>query len=98
MIRRSPQRDGPRGPRLCYHAGVRTGARSRSQRVLCGLGLAALLLAAYLAGILTERMRFDAQRDAVLRRLDTALRDYQRRLMEAESGPAQAPSKAEPAR
>ena len=77
---------------------MRTGAGSRSRRVLGGLGLAALLVAAYLAGVLTERMRFDAQRDAVLRRLDTALRDYQRRLMEAESGPAQAPSKAEPVR
>jgi hypothetical protein len=77
---------------------VRTGVGSRRRRVLFGLGLAGLLLTAYLAGILTERMRFDAQRDAVLRRLDTALRDYQRRLMEAESGPAQAPSRAEPAR
>ena len=75
-----------------------TQAGSRSRRVVIGLGLAGLLMAAYLAGILTERMRFDAQRDAVLRRLDTALRDHQRRLMEAESGPARAPAKAEPAR
>jgi len=98
MIRWCPRRRGLPAPVLCYDAGVGTRVGSRSRRVLGGLGLAALLLAAYLAGILTERMRFDAERDAVLRRLDTALRDHQRRLMEAEMAPAPAPAKAGPAR
>lgn len=51
------------------------------------LGAAAVLLlaaAAFLAGMLTERVRFDGRRDEMLRRWDEQLRQHQRQLMDAE--------------
>jgi hypothetical protein len=39
---------------------------------------------AFLAGMLTERLQAHAERDAMLRRYDQALREHRARVMEAE--------------
>lgn len=59
-------------------------AASNSTRVLKGLALAAVVLVAFFAGMLTERLQFHTQRDEMLKRYDKALHDYQERLMQAE--------------
>jgi hypothetical protein len=43
-------------------------------RVLGALAFAIVVIVAFLAGMLAERMRFDAQREDMLRRYDNALR------------------------
>ena len=58
--------------------------RVRSVRVLRVLVLAAVVLAAFLAGILTERLRFDVERTAMLRRYDRALREHQQQIIQTE--------------
>lgn len=57
---------------------------SRSGQVLRVVALLAALTAAYFAGVLTERIRFDARRNAVIQKYDKALRDYQEQRMKAE--------------
>lgn len=52
--------------------------------LLGALVILAIALAAFLAGMLTERMRFDSRRDAVLQRYDQALKQHQKQIMETE--------------
>ena len=59
-------------------------AEGRSGRVLQVLALLLVLIVAYLAGILTERLRFDRQRSDMLRRYDHALREHQDQIIRAE--------------
>ena len=64
--------------------------QARSGRVLRALVLAVVVLAAFFAGVLTERLRFDVERSAMLRRYDRALREHQQQIIQTErrSGPA----------
>jgi len=48
------------------------------------LALLAALTVAYFAGVLTERLRFDLQRHAVIQKYDKALRDYHEQQMRVE--------------
>jgi hypothetical protein len=57
---------------------------ARSGRVLRVLVLVVIVLAAFLAGVLSERLRFDAERSDVLRRYDRALREHQRQIIQTE--------------
>lgn len=57
---------------------------SRARRVFQALVLLAALAVAFLAGMLTERLQAHAERDAMLRRYDQALREHRARVMEAE--------------
>ena len=57
---------------------------SRSGQVLRVVAVLAALTVAYFAGVLTERFRFDAQRNAVIERYNKALRDYHDQQMKAE--------------
>lgn len=59
-------------------------AAPKSTRVLKGLALAVVVLVAFFAGMLTERLQYHARRDEMLKRYDKALHDYQERLMQAE--------------
>jgi hypothetical protein len=59
-------------------------AAPKSTRVLKGLALVVVVLAAFFGGMLVERLQFHAQRDEMLRRYNKALHDYQERLMQAE--------------
>ncbi|HET8577480.1 MAG TPA: hypothetical protein VFO18_10305 [Methylomirabilota bacterium] len=59
-------------------------AASKSTRVLKGLALVVVVLVAFFAGMLAERLQFHAQRDEMLRRYDKALHDHQERLMQSE--------------
>ena len=56
----------------------------RTARLYAALALAAALVLAFLAGMLTERLRFDSERTQVLERLDAARRAYHERLMQSE--------------
>lgn len=58
--------------------------RPRSGRVLGVVAVVLLVLAAFAAGVATERMRFDAQRGDMLKRWDAALKAHQRQLMQSE--------------
>jgi len=58
--------------------------RPRSGRVLGVVAVALLVLAAFAAGVATERMRFDAQRGDMLKRWDAALKAHQKQLMQSE--------------
>ena len=53
-------------------------------RVLGVLALVAVIVVAFFAGVLVERLRFDAQRTDMLRRYDQALRQHQEQIMQAE--------------
>ena len=57
---------------------------SRPRRVLQGLSLVVIVVVAFLAGMLVERLRSHAERDDMLRRYDQALREHRARVMEAE--------------
>lgn len=57
---------------------------SWSARLLTALAVLGIALAAYLAGVLTERMRFDSRRDEVLQRYNQALKQHQKQIMESE--------------
>jgi len=52
--------------------------------VLQGLALAVIVLVAFLAGMLVERLQSHAQRDDMLRRYDRALREHRSLIMESE--------------
>ena len=58
--------------------------RARSRRVLVAVAVLLLVLAAFAAGVATERMRFDAQRGDMLKRWDAALKAHQKQLMQSE--------------
>jgi hypothetical protein len=57
---------------------------SPSARVLGALALVAVVVVAFFAGVLVERLRFDAKRSDMLRRYDQALRRHQEQLMQSE--------------
>ncbi len=58
--------------------------RSRSRRVLGAVAIVLVVLLAFAAGVATERMRFDAQRDDLLKRWDSALQAHQKPIMQSE--------------
>jgi hypothetical protein len=58
--------------------------RAGSGRVLVAVAVLLLMLAAFAAGVATERMRFDAQRGDMLKRWDAALKAHQKQLMQSE--------------
>lgn len=62
-----------------------SGADSARWRRVFGI-LVVLLVAvvAFLAGVLTERMRFDMKRDDMLKRYDRALKLHQQQIMQSE--------------
>ena len=55
-----------------------------SHRVLKGLAMLAVVAMAFLAGMLIERLRLDAQREDMLRRYDQVLRQYREDQMISE--------------
>ncbi len=57
---------------------------SRSRKVLGLLAFLTALVVAYFAGILTERLRFDAQRQTVIQKYDKALKAWRDQQMQAE--------------
>lgn len=60
------------------------------RRVLQALALAALVIAAFLAGMLAERLRFDLERREMLRRYDHALHEHRQEIMRSEQHSKQA--------
>jgi hypothetical protein len=58
--------------------------QSRQTRPLKILALIALLVIAYFAGVITERMRFDQERSAVIKKYEKALSDWRHQQMQAE--------------
>jgi hypothetical protein len=56
----------------------------QARRVFQTLILAVAMAVAFLGGMLVERLQFHAERDAMLRRYDQALREHRARVMEAE--------------
>lgn len=67
------------------------GGPIRLGRVLRVVALLAALTVAYFAGVLTERLRFDLQRNAVIQKYDKALRDYHEQQMRAEKASEKIP-------
>jgi hypothetical protein len=63
---------------------MKSKARSRFGRVLTTLIALAVVVIAFFAGILVERVRFDFERTAMLKRYDQALRQHQEQLMQSE--------------
>jgi hypothetical protein len=57
---------------------------SRARRVLQALVLLVVMAVVFLAGMLIERLRSHAERDAMLQRYERALREHRARTMEAE--------------
>jgi hypothetical protein len=57
---------------------------ARARRVLQALILVIAMAVAFLGGMLVERLQSHAERDAMLRRYDQALREHRARVMEAE--------------
>ena len=55
-----------------------------SRRVLRGLAALAVVVMAFLAGMLAERLRLDARRDDMLRRYNQVLQQYRDEQMRAE--------------
>jgi len=66
----------------------------RLGRVLRVVALLAALTVAYFTGVLTERLRFDAQRNAVIQKYDKALKDYHEQQMRAEKASEKIPEQA----
>jgi hypothetical protein len=58
--------------------------RTRLRQVLGAVVIFLLVLVAFAAGVATERMRFDAQRDDLLKRWDAALKAHQKQIMQSE--------------
>jgi ABC-type transporter MlaC component len=56
----------------------------RLSKAIRALALLAALTVAYFAGVLTERLRFDTQRNAVIQKYDKALKDYHEQQMRVE--------------
>lgn len=59
---------------------------SGPRRVLQGLALVVIVLVAFFAGMLVERLQSHAQRDDMLRRYDRALQEHRSLIMESEKG------------
>lgn len=57
---------------------------ARARRVFQALILLVVMSVTFLAGMLVERLQSHAERDAMLRRYDQALREHRARVMEAE--------------
>ncbi len=57
---------------------------ARTRRVFQALILVIAMAVAFLGGMLVERLQSHAERDAMLRRYDQALREHRARIMEAE--------------
>ena len=57
---------------------------SGPRRVLQGLALVVIVLVAFFAGMLAERLQSHAQRDDMLRRYDRALQEHRSLIMESE--------------
>lgn len=57
---------------------------ARARRVFQALILFGAMAVAFLGGMLLERLQFHAERDAMLRRYDQAIREHRARVMEAE--------------
>jgi len=57
---------------------------ARARRVFQALILLVEMAVAFLGGMLVERLQSHAERDAMLRRYDQALREHRARVMEAE--------------
>jgi len=57
---------------------------ARARRVFQALILVTAMAVAFLGGMLVERLQAHAERDAMLRRYDQALREHRARVMEAE--------------
>ncbi len=57
---------------------------SRSGKALRLLALVVALVVAYFAGVLTERFRFDAQRQGIIQKYDRALKAWRDQQMQAE--------------
>jgi hypothetical protein len=55
-----------------------------ARRVFQVLILLGAMAVAFLGGMLLERLQFHAERDAMLRRYDQAIREHRARVMEAE--------------
>ena len=68
--------------RPCYHAVMTRSSGPR--RVLQGLALVVIVLVAFFAGMLVERLQSHAQRDDMLRRYDRALQEHRSLIMESE--------------
>lgn len=64
---------------------------SRPRWVLEGLALAVIVVVAFLAGMLVERLQAHAERDAMLRRYDRALEEHRSLIMETEKRREPAP-------
>ncbi len=56
----------------------------RARRVVLALVLVVAMAIAFFGGMLVERLQAHAERDAMLRRYEQALRDHRLRVMEAE--------------
>ena len=61
-----------------------TRAWSRSRSALGALALVVVVVVAFLAGMLVERLISHAERDDMLRRYDQALREHRACVMETE--------------
>jgi hypothetical protein len=59
-------------------------ADTGSHRVLWGLALAVIVLAAFFGGMLVERLRLDAKRDEVIQRYNRVLQEHREQQMRAE--------------
>lgn len=57
---------------------------TQARRVFQALILVVAMAVAFLGGMLVERLQGHAERDAMLRRYDQALREHRARVMEAE--------------
>jgi Na+/H+ antiporter NhaB len=56
----------------------------RSRRVLRGLAVLSVMVMAFCAGMLVERLRFDAKREDMLRRYNQVLQQYHDEQMHSE--------------
>ena len=61
-----------------------TRAEGGSHRVLWGMALAVIVLAAFFGGMLVERLRLDAKRDEVIQRYNRVLQEYREQQMRSE--------------
>jgi membrane protein implicated in regulation of membrane protease activity len=61
-----------------------TRESDRARRVVQALVLVVAMAAAFLGGMLVERLQSHEERDAMLRRYEQALREHRARVMEAE--------------
>ncbi len=71
-------------PRAFAIIAAMTRESARARRVFQTLILVVAMAVAFLGGMLVERLQFHAERDAMLRRYDQALREHRARVMEAE--------------